>query len=508
MDVHLEATGTRVVGVDDRSSPEPDLGKVLRDWPDATAVIIVDNLGGRVFPTGLQRCRVPVVHYALDGPINMWWHRHYAYGCDLTLCDQKGPAEELAAAGHRALWLPVAVDPELYVGHSPVRPDYDLGFVGVINESVRPKRSRIVDFVSRKYRTKVAGGRREEWVSVEAAAAIYRRSKLVLNENLFPGVTTRTLEGMAAGRAVITEEGDGLADKFEPGREVITFRADNLADRIERYLKDDRARDKIAKAGRERCLAEHSLRRRAAEMIGHIQSLGEPMRAAPALTARHLGRAYLLAALRWPRRFSKRLMTRARLNLNRVADAAEDRAAVRIDLATFALHLGDVAGAESYLKAAEAEGGLMAGIYLGLMLLGTNHTAEAKGLITAAARRLQGPSAPEMILAALGDDLPSARLYTAIGVACREAGRGVSPGFMRRGAPYTVWTAAEWFGAALKFDPEHVEALRNLGEALAEVGAHTEAHGFFDRALALAPADQPLTAAWRRAGRMGYCFLQ
>ncbi len=487
---------------------EPDLSRALAQGGGADAVLIVDDLGGRVLPTGLIRCPVPVIHYALDSPINLWWQEDYTAACDLTLMDQREPAARLARAGRNVRWLPIGIDPDRYQGPEPDGPPrFDLGFVGVISEQVRPKRSRIIDFIGRRYRLEVAGGRREAWVPVEAAARLYRASKLVLNENLFPGLTTRLLEGMACGRAVLTEGGnggDGLAELFTPGEDLIRFGPDDLAEKLDVYLADDGARDRIARRGRERCLAEHTLMRRAETMVSLIEPLlGRGHCPAPDVEAR-LGRAYLLIRARWPRRFGKRLLRRAGLHLKRAATEPQ----VLLDLAGAALLAGDVQEARRRLDAAAGSAQAAAArLYLGLLDLDQGRTRAARDHLAAAARAEIDPAGRQALHQAARAELPSAEAWLAIGRFLAGQGPALTPGFMRREAPPTMWLAAEWYQAALALDRDLVAALTALAKALTDCGAFTEAFDFYARAVRLRPDDPDLKRAWQRAGRMGYCFL-
>ena len=161
---------------------DPDLNEIMARMDTAPdALILVDDLGRRVFPKGLGIANVPRVYYAVDGPINSYWQRHFSTLFDMVLVDQKQSAHRLnEVIPARAEWLPVAVDMSLYQG-PPEPKTHDIAFVGVLNEQVRPKRSRIVEMLSRRYDVITAGGRRQAWVSPQEAAVLYRQSRLVLN---------------------------------------------------------------------------------------------------------------------------------------------------------------------------------------------------------------------------------------------------------------------------------------------------------------------------------------
>ncbi|MBU0513985.1 MAG: glycosyltransferase [Proteobacteria bacterium] len=516
LDEPLRNAGAAVVAAESLgpspSPAEPDLTRVIRLAGGVDAVLLVDDLGGRVFPTGLVRCPAPVVHYGLDAPINFWWQRHYAVACDLVLLDQKEPAERLAAGGHPVHWLPVGIDPGRYrAAEGASGPDFDLGFVGVINDHVRPKRSRIVDFISSRYRLEVAGGRQGAWVPVEEAARLYGRSKMVLNENLFPGLTTRVLEGMACGRPVLTEGGngaDGLRDHFRPDEDLVTYDPLDLAAKLEFFLSDAAARDRVARRGRDKCLSGHTLDHRAARLVSLIEPLlGRPHRPAADVHAR-LGRAYLLARIRWPRRFGDRLLRRARLHLNRALAGEQASGRVHLDLATAALIEDRPDDARPHLVAAAETGAApLAHLYLGLLDLDRGRIDTGRDRLLAAARAEPEPEAAEALGRAARGQWPSALGFTALGRYFRLKNMGLTPGFMRRSAPFTCWRAMEWYQAALALEPDLAPALAGLAGVLADGGAFTEAYQFYDLAVRLRPGDAGLQESWQHAGRMGYCFL-
>ncbi|MDY6850669.1 MAG: glycosyltransferase, partial [Thermodesulfobacteriota bacterium] len=220
------------------------------------AVILTDDLGRRVWPTGLEKTSALKVWYAVDGPINYFWQKHYAPLFDLVLADQKDCAERLGRLySSKVHWLPVGVDTKIYAG-PPEKKTHDLGFVGVVNGKVRPKRSRIINLLKHRYRLCASGGRRDEWVSPKEAALLYRRSRLVLNENLFDGVTTRIFEAMASGTMLLTEAGgNGLTDLFIPGEDLACYGPENLIELTDFYLADEEERERVAARGRDKVLA-------------------------------------------------------------------------------------------------------------------------------------------------------------------------------------------------------------------------------------------------------------
>jgi len=76
-------------------------------------------------------------------------------------------------------------------------------------------------------------------------------------------IRLRDFEVPMSGGFYLTEHQPDLAEFFDLGREIETYRdRDELLDKIRFYLRDDDARDRVRKAGRERCLRDHTWQRR------------------------------------------------------------------------------------------------------------------------------------------------------------------------------------------------------------------------------------------------------
>jgi hypothetical protein len=90
-DQALTRLGHRIVRPEYGQS-DPDLADILARMdttPDA--LLLVDDLGRRVFPKGLRTLEAPRVYYAVDGPINAYWQRHFSALFDVVMVDQKFP---------------------------------------------------------------------------------------------------------------------------------------------------------------------------------------------------------------------------------------------------------------------------------------------------------------------------------------------------------------------------------------------------------------------------------
>ncbi len=102
-------------------------------------------------------------------------------------------------------------------------------------------------------------------------AAFYASSPLTLNVTRAAMASSgfcpsgRLFEAAACGTAVLSDRWEGLAAFFEPGREIFTAAGTEEAAEILSLPREEIRR--VARAARERTLAEHTAERRAAEMV-------------------------------------------------------------------------------------------------------------------------------------------------------------------------------------------------------------------------------------------------
>jgi spore maturation protein CgeB len=88
-------------------------------------------------------------------------------------------------------------------------------------------------------------------------------------------VRLRDFEVPMSGGFYMVEEMDELRDFFEIGKEIVCYSsAEDLADKIKYYLAHDNEREAIRKAGRERCLRDHTWHKRFKSVFKEI-GIGE-----------------------------------------------------------------------------------------------------------------------------------------------------------------------------------------------------------------------------------------
>lgn len=511
----LRRAGARVVWAaqDDQAdlAVDPDrvdlaaLAASLEPRPDC--LLLTDDLGRRALPWGLERLDLPRVYYAVDGPINLFWQRHLAGHFDLVAVDQKDSAAELSARlGREVLWLPVAVDPALYQGPAE-REEHDFVFVGTMAPKVRPKRSAIIELLKSHYQVKVAGQRGQGWVGPEEAARLYRRARLVLNENLFPGVTTRMLEAMASGACLFSEDsGGGLRDLFRPDEHLVVFGPDNVLAQAERYLSQERLRRAVARAGQAEVLARHSIAHRAQTLLAALAGLERGGRRVEA-EAGALGWAFLWAGLRWPDNNGPRRIMKARLMFKEALAKGPERAS---DL-LFGLGLcltaqgRPVEAAEALARAAGlGRADWRPVLALGLVLFETREVERAEQILAQAAELAQPPAEAAAALVRERLRPGQAGFHLAWGLILTRAGEGLWPGFNRFRLPQVFWGGLEHLSRALELEPDNLTALTALADLLDSRQQQAFSLPLWQRAAGLAPRDPDLARRLEAARRLSY----
>lgn len=456
-----------------------DLERMLEQYGLCVeAVLVTDNVGRRQLPTGLWAAPLVTAFYGVDSPLNRFWQFPYGRLFDLVFLDQRGEALALAEEHPAVHWLPVGVDAARYAGapEAPLRPG--VCFVGVVEDSVRPKRSALLAKVAKWAPLEVRGGRQGQWCTTEEAAGLYRRYQVVLNENLFPGVTTRPLEVMAAGGCLLSEAAPGHMDEFfKDGEHLLYFTADDLKYKLEYCLRENGAGGKLAARGRETVLAGHTLDHRAAEVAGRLEQMvdipiAERARAGSGQAMHCEGEALLMAAARWPREAGTRLARAA----GRLKAAANDAttAATLLSAGQASLLLGQIEPGLELLRQAGSQDAPLAELTLALGYLSSGMTEQCRRALVDLDGRAPGialgPGTAEFHLAA-------ARLLA-------DEGRPLLPGFALGGLPLSWWSALEHALAAGQRDAGCAEAWELAGDILDGAHAPCEAAQCYARAAA------------------------
>ncbi len=201
---------------------------------------------------------IPKVAYLIDTHVSPELRLEMARHFDCTFLAQKGQVSSFRAAGiGNVFWAPLGCHPEMHDVGELAR-EYDVAYVGSFSEEEGDRRRELLQKVAQCFPNHFMG---RAWPP--EMARIYARAKIVVNVCHNRDVNMRVFEAMASGALLLTEEAEGLDDLFEEGKHLLVYRSeDELTALIEEYLADEGARSRIAEAGRELVLREHTYAQR------------------------------------------------------------------------------------------------------------------------------------------------------------------------------------------------------------------------------------------------------
>jgi glycosyltransferase involved in cell wall biosynthesis len=239
--------------------------------------------GGRYFPTGIEELPIPTACYLIDVHLGRWRYQAARF-FDAVFVAQKDHVDSYRQAlGHdQVYWLPLAAASDVHRQHDLPR-IYDVGFVGNIERGHRKTaRRRRLKLIAERFRTNDF----YRSYTPEEVGQIYSQSRIVFNTSIAGDVTMRVFEGAACGALVLTDSVDnGLDELFNIGSEIVTYSDDaDLLGKIARYLAHDEKRERIARAGQRRVLAEHTYGHRVQRVVDKI-TCADFCRVAPMRTA-------------------------------------------------------------------------------------------------------------------------------------------------------------------------------------------------------------------------------
>lgn len=275
------------------------LSRTLAQHRDVDAVLFLtvppNQLAG--IPSYLRRrFGVPTYFYDGDVPASLpgeaGFHTGFKiyHGADLgeyegLFSNSRGGTQELERMGARkvrvlhyaadpALFTPVQVDQDvdvLFYGHGV---EYRERWIDAMLTG--PSRSLSeARFAARGTRLGELGRvARLPYLSFSQLRAYCCRSRVNLvitrqpHATVYASSTARPFELAALGCAMVSNPYLGVEEWFEPGREILVVADEREATETYRWLlRDDAARRELGARARERCLAEHTYRHRAAELL-------------------------------------------------------------------------------------------------------------------------------------------------------------------------------------------------------------------------------------------------
>jgi len=229
-----------------------------------------DALKG-ILPYEALECPKPMIYWASDTHINNGaegdsypYRLSMAKRADIVFVAQKAAVEKMKADGvPNPIWLPHAVEPLAYPKITKASKVYDICFVGHVNSQ---NRIDALDRLFSEFSNFYYGQKR-----FEEAAKIYGDSKIVFNISMTDDINMRTFEAMATGSFLLTNWIPTIEDLFEDGKHLVLYRTlDEMVDKAKYYLSHDDEREKIAQAGYEEVIKNHTFKNRVGTMLTEI----------------------------------------------------------------------------------------------------------------------------------------------------------------------------------------------------------------------------------------------
>lgn len=210
----------------------------------------------------------PNIYWASDTHLGFDYRLETARKFNHVFVAQKQAVIDFAKAGVQAEWLPHAVEQTAYPHFDYASKDYDVCFVGHINSQ---NRVEFLDRMFAEFPNFFFGQRR-----FEEAAKKFCKSKIVLNIAMKEDLNMRCFEALGTGSFLLTDWVPYIDEVFEDGKHLVLYRTlDEAVDKAKYYLAHDSEREKIAQAGYEHVMANHTIDHRANVMLSRINSLIE-----------------------------------------------------------------------------------------------------------------------------------------------------------------------------------------------------------------------------------------
>lgn len=248
----------------------------------------------------LETRRTKTVLWALDSPVSQPWIADCATGYDLVFTYEPDDIKSFCGF-EQAKFLPAAFDSALYhPRESRMIPTTDICFVGSINRSwserVNALKRVVAEFSDKKieiwsdtipayspsrfYDFLIVAGKGIRIKRIESSHSeineLYNRTKICLNihhSQSRRAVNPRSFEVLGSGAFLLTDRPMSDIEGLEAGRDYVLYSGiDDLLAKIEKYLEEERERNRIADSGHNSVMARHTYVHRASRILEDLRS--------------------------------------------------------------------------------------------------------------------------------------------------------------------------------------------------------------------------------------------
>ena len=270
--VALQRVGYSLTCLEPDTRPDVHINDLIKKCPETPSLIVHPEPWVPILPRGLTEVAIPTVGIQCD--VYAFTHRRLLYSMlfDYVAILHPGFEKIFQDAGHsRTITLPFAADPD-YFCDSDERRVYEIASVGRLFPNLYKSRMEILSSLSGEFKM-------NEWNrnhNYSEVPSVYRRSKIVINipRDDFPtDVSMRFAEAMACGALFLTRmPSEMTALGFEESVHFCGYHhAGEIPEIARKYLRDEDARRRIAHAGRDKVLREHTYDARIANLLARIR---------------------------------------------------------------------------------------------------------------------------------------------------------------------------------------------------------------------------------------------
>ncbi len=232
-----------------------------------------DGLGG-LLPYKPLDCPKPMAYWASDTHINdasYQFRLGMAKQADFVFAAQKKGLEAFKKDGiPNPVFLPHAVEPLAYPKQEKFTKQFDVCFIGHINTRSRE------DALDRVFR---------EFTNFDYGQALFERvaerfgnSKICFNIAHNDDINMRNFEVMATGSFLLTNWIPTIEDLFEDGKHLVLYRnEEEMIEKTRYYLAHDDEREKIAAAGYEEVMKNHTIQNRVDTILAEFMKSKVPV---------------------------------------------------------------------------------------------------------------------------------------------------------------------------------------------------------------------------------------
>ena len=233
------------------------LDHLLAYCPERPSLIL--HVESPLMPRGLTNVPIPTALMQSDPYAYTHRRLRWAMLFDHVFLQHGGFEDRFRAAGHPApMTLLHAVDPEYFAGAEEER-TFQISSVGRVDGANYHTRREVLGALAEEFRM-------NEWSrehTYEELADVYRKTRIVVNvgrDDYPTDVSLRFAEAMAAGALFITQLPSELEDLgFVEGVHYVGFRdRTEISALVRHYLTDEPSRWRVAQAGRQKVIREHT----------------------------------------------------------------------------------------------------------------------------------------------------------------------------------------------------------------------------------------------------------